>query len=244
MSKPGDCFLIKKGIGEDYILDLLKQLCKEIKKELKPIADDIAEVVNDSSKIKRDITEETTTAIYEDLYYIMDSCIDKFYESYTPKFYKREHSLYHAYKVKINDCIIGWDFSPSYMPDGYDHEHRATNEYIFQMAFVEGYHGGANTIAENKVEKWGKHPHDGQYWYRTAPPIFAKDEPPYSRWSGQSKHGYGAAVRKGMPPKTRIEDEINKYRSGKSRIVKGTPEDRYDEALELVYSRYRLFNYK
>jgi len=46
-------FLIKKG-REDYILTLLKQLCKEIQKELKPIADDIAEVVNDASKIKRD----------------------------------------------------------------------------------------------------------------------------------------------------------------------------------------------
>lgn len=64
--------------------------------------------------------------------------IDDFYEDYTPKSYDRLGTLHKVYSVQANNNYITLKFNDSQL-DG----HRATNEYIYQNSFIEGWHGGA-----------------------------------------------------------------------------------------------------
>ena len=122
------------------------------------------------------------------------------------------------------------------MPDFSNEKHRVSNEYIYEWMFEKGYHGGAHTIAQNKIDQWGEHPRNGTPWYRTAPPIF--ENPSYTRWSK-----YPAYKKIGMPPAARIEKELNDYQKGKSKLINKGLKDSCQPAVDLVGGRYNIFNY-
>lgn len=202
----------------------------DIRKQLKQLKDDLQEVVDDIPKIKRDVANEISLQWYEDLDEIFTISIDKFYADYEPKFYRRTGSLYSVYKLTRHNGIINWDFGAQYMPD----THRVDNQYIYDWVFLQGYHGGANTIAESKVDKWGEHPHEGQPWYRTPHPSLGVT--PYTAWSKYY-------AKKTMPPALRIETQLKKYQEGKSDLIGRGMNDAITPAWELVLGRYKLFNY-
>ena len=88
---------------------------------LEQIEKDIKDVLKDVSKIKEDVVNEAALQVYEDLDELFIRCIDKFYASYEPKFYRREDSLYRVYNLTVKNGIITRDFGPQYMPIAYKH---------------------------------------------------------------------------------------------------------------------------
>lgn len=214
-------------------MKISKRALNPIAKEMCILRNDIAELANDlhNGKFKKAVMEEIAITLYEDISEIIETCIDKYYSEYTPKYYKRTKSLYKVYKLQYKSGHFGWQFNFEFMPN----IHRVDNKYIYQYMFEQGYHGGANTIASNKVQQWGEHPHNGQPWYRTAPAIFEK--PPYTRWSK-----YPAA--KSMPPATRIDIELRNYQKGQSKLIKRGLKDSCQPAIDLIGGRYNIFNYK
>lgn len=90
------------------------------------------------------ITSEYNKRIAKILYYkikkISNEAIAHYYNAYTPRMYKRKESLYDAVDYGIRN---GEDFYWEYGADLINVRHRASNEYIFDVMFMEGWHGGA-----------------------------------------------------------------------------------------------------
>lgn len=109
----------------------------------------------------------------------------KHYYQFPRKYYKRTKSLFNVYKMEEDS----FSFSASFMPD----VHRASNDYIYQKMFVEGYHGGSNGIGDPKPDLYGS-PKPWSMAFRT-PVNNQYDIPAFSAWSN-------------MPPK---KSEISPY---------------------------------
>ena len=103
------------------------------------------------------ITTKYEKMLRSELNYIADSTIDAFYEDYDPSTYNRRGDMYNTYKISVKrdkyDIEYEIDFSPEYMKF-----HGDLKEYLFDIVFEQGWHGGAN-------EGEG-HPEPGIPWYR------------------------------------------------------------------------------
>lgn len=197
-----------------------KSLTERLESRLNKI-DKLEKSLNNAlaKRYKKDIEENIIKRVIED-----------FYDDYTPKLYKRKYSLRKAYKFTVNNGVYTIDYNSKYMT----RIHRASNEYIYNLAFISGYHGGATSISDAKLEKWASrgvdntHPSPANYYggdtpisggtpyYRT-PPQSGLDEdgvwrPKYYKW------GYEAEQSKS--PYERIEKEIYKYEEGIPAIKK------------------------
>lgn len=90
--------------------------------------------------------------------------ITRWYNSYiTPIYYRRQESLYHAFKVELINQDVRVSFDYSYL-DAFTHN--VSNEYIYENSFIQGYHGGA-TSGEG-------HPSPGIPYWRTPIPSFGE----------------------------------------------------------------------
>lgn len=140
----------------------LKDLDKLIKK-IDDIVDEVEKAIEKTNKEAKKEAKEIVEYMYR-------SAVDMyFYDDYEPTIYEREGSLYYACEVnvvnnginvKINDDGLG--------------RMGASDDYIYTLTLVEGYHGGA---------KWGKkHPNPGiPYWkdhkfYAWYRPAYRSDE--------------------------------------------------------------------
>lgn len=84
-----------------------------------------------------------------------ERAVDAFYESYTPHIYKRNESLYTAYKITVdeNEWSLDIDENGGYLTGtNYD------SNYVYINSFVEGYHGGAVNGPD--------HPEPGIPWWK------------------------------------------------------------------------------
>lgn len=107
--------------------------------------------------------------IAKDISFIFKRSVDDFYASYTPKYYKhRTGSLYKIYNIEPTDdgIFISADI------DEMGETHRVDDEYIFDIVYMQGYHGGANDGDD--------HPEPGTPYWRTPPP--RKGIKPYTKW--------------------------------------------------------------
>lgn len=123
---------------------------------------------------------------------MFDKAIDKFYEDYTPISYERKEGLYALLNLPSgneNGAIL--KFSDDYS-DLYDEEsmHSGRKGYdgLFELVFVEGYHGGAKSISADKAKVWGEHP-DGEtpYWRRRGFVRALRRWHKYGRWGRPAK---------------------------------------------------------
>ena len=143
---------------------------------------------------------------------IFRTAIDVYYDSYSPFVYERTESLYSVFKPRKTKNGFKLFFDARYMKGG----HRVDNEYIYNVMFKKGYHGGA--------------PHNGDYYWRWPSPrtLHESGIPPYSMW-----YLWGPAVQS-ESPWDRIKAEwseyvqgeakqllINAFRSQISRVIKG-----------------------
>lgn len=107
---------------------------------LKKIAKSAKTVANLIKKNEDQVMQQALAHVYKDINEIFETGINEFYEEYTPRYYHRKYALYDTYRITQtkNSLIIQAD--GGFMPSGI---HRAPNDYIFDLVFVQGYHGGA-----------------------------------------------------------------------------------------------------
>ena len=207
-----------------------------IRKEIKQLIKDALEVKDNTKKIKQEVAKEAANIAKNDLNRIFIACIDKFYADYNPTFYRREGSLYSTYKLTSRGGVLSHNFGAQYMPQSYEHSHRVPNQYIYDQMFLQGYHGGAHTIAPEKVEQWGAHPDPESQtpWYRTPHPSRGEKNP-YSRWSSRS-------AAQSTPPADDIREQLQQYEDGKASTIGRGAADALSNAWNLVLDKYNLFN--
>jgi len=105
---------------------------------------DLQRALNQVRKAKEKINKmnEKYPKMYkEELDEIGKSVIAKWYATYPdPIYYRRDGSLYFAYRITLDDKILIIDFDKKYMDEYVSREY---NEWIFENSFEAGYHGGA-----------------------------------------------------------------------------------------------------
>lgn len=151
----------------------------------------------------------------EELRKTFNQSISEFYEAYSPTDYQRQGhgsgsegsgGLYDLFELSnVNDTGAKMYFEDDYS-DIYSeanmHSGRKGYDGLFQLVFVEGYHGGARGISGNKWKVWGKHPSPGTpYWRRMA---FVRAIGAYHRYGA-----WGYPAFKSTPPKELVQKNMS-----------------------------------
>lgn len=138
------------------------------------------------------LTMKQVASEWKDMF---DRCVETFYESYDPVYYKRNHGLYKAYRITTNGKTLTAQRDSFYMPGLY----KVSTRYIYKYMFEEGWHGGA-------IDGVG-HPEPGTPWWKTPPPFMANKlgVPAWSQWS--------AMAASSKSPDTLIDEAIAKYKA-------------------------------
>lgn len=95
---------------------------------------------------------------------VCDHVITQWYDTYNPIMYDREGSLYKMYDVRIkNDRLI-----VNIDGEGLS----GLGKYLYELTFVEGYHGGAKTGKIKIGDTIFSHPNPGiPYWKTPIPQL-------------------------------------------------------------------------
>lgn len=160
--------------------------------------------INDLFQRLSQITTKYADELRDELNSIAQSAIDDFYDDYTPNTYNRHGDIYNTYKVtvEIDEFEINYkvDFDPKYMQ-----YHGGIKDYLFNIVFEEGWHGGA--ISGNG------HPDPGTPWYRNLGAISqARKLGIDSSGLSPSSFWLREAERSNSPYET-IKSNMNKYYS-------------------------------
>ncbi len=141
--------------------------------------------------IRKRVIEQVKPKLINKARMIVRGAVDSYYETYSPLVYSRTESLYNVFRPE--DTADGFElvFSSDRMGG-----HRVDGEYIYNVMFKKGYHGGA--------------PHNGGYYWRWPSPRTLQEGgiPPYSMW-----YLWGPAPQS-EAPWDRIQSEWNAYANG------------------------------
>ena len=167
-------------------------------REIEAALKEVLKAIKDIKKIQK----QTQKELKDELEYIADSVVTRWYDSYTRSSYEPGGSLYYAYKIEVNDKGWNVEFSPEFMSK-FTYHHQS-NELIFHNAFELGYHGGSGSRHLNDYDEddvAGASSIGSTPWWRTPGPF-------YPRW-------YKEAVRTFSP-----YEEINKLMDKKIKEIK------------------------
>ncbi len=146
---------------------------------------------------------------------VFNKAISEFYGAYPdPKYERRGNTdsetggLYALYSLSGEDpygAVMDFadDFSNIY-DEANMHSGRKGYSGLFQLVFVEGYHGGSRSIKGGKAKVWGEHPNPGvPYWRRRG----------FVRALGRfHKYGkWGSPAFSSTPPKTLVKEHMTKF---------------------------------
>lgn len=104
----------------------------------------------------------------ESLDEIGKSVIARWYATYDPVYYDRKRSLYHVYKISMNDNRLKIVFDKEYLDEFIDRQY---NEWIYENTFKRGYHGGAipGGVSSGRQKPYWRTPFpELTYWGRPA----------------------------------------------------------------------------
>lgn len=159
--------------------------------------------INTSDSFLEKTNKKIEERFEKDVNKIIKRAISDFYDSYKPRYYKRKYSLKYMYKLTIKNGEYTIKYSHKYTYA----KHRADNKYIFDLVFMKGYHGGAPSIAADKVDRWGEHPNTGIPYWRYPPKPWEDEngemQPPYTEW--------GRKAEQSDPPVQRIDEAVDAY---------------------------------
>lgn len=97
---------------------------------------------NAIEKLERAMKEKPMKLI-EDIGEEAKSIIAHWYAGYpSPIYYRRNRSLYRAYKLEQDGVDVSIKYGPEFLEDASYAYHQST-EYVFDTVFVGGYHGGS-----------------------------------------------------------------------------------------------------
>ena len=186
-------------------------------------------------KVEQMISKDLAEIQKKDLSLVFDKVIDEYYQEYLADYDNTGHGLYDL-------MTFGEDEGGMYMyfdPDRIDYDHsRDSNwstekyefatgitnpsgfkQYLFDIAFVEGWHGGANRIAGYKAHIFGKHPESG----RSNPAPYYRSGKYFKNWGKKSYRSPGERV----SPFDKMEDRAQERARTK-----------YTEEAKRIYEKY------
>lgn len=136
------------------------------------------------------VNDEAVPVMKKDIQMAFENVIDQFYMEYTPKTYEssgegmfelltfgEDENGPYAY---IDPEKMNYDPARDHAID----DPSGFKEYLYDITFRQGYHGGADKIDSDKVEKYGAHPHTGVPHYRTG--MY------FSKWDGPAFKSIGS----------------------------------------------------
>lgn len=127
----------------------------------------------------------------EDLEDIGRQIISDFYSSYEPHLYHRKGSLKDVFKVTMSkDHRLTYEFNEDFMTAS----HRVSNDYIYDIAFIKGWHGGA----PKSDYQWSPADNQDLYYREPAP---GKGVKAYTRW--------GRVAERAESPRDRMVEEMD-----------------------------------
>lgn len=152
------------------------------------------QILQNASKIYQNAIASAKPKLMKDADLIVKSAIDAYYDSYAPHEYGRQESLYSVFKIEETGGNFDLVFDA---PNG---SHRVSNEYIYDVMFKKGYHGGA--------------PYNGGYYWRFPSVRYAYKMgcPPYVTW-------YPTPAVQTEPPWERIQAEWTLYSSTEGKEI-------------------------
>lgn len=113
------------------------------------------EIANDVKKRIAEIFEKAAYDISFEIEGQYESCIDAFYNSYSPRSYNRGHNLYkgsscrdnimNEYKCEINDDISWFQAGIRILPSTLGNPYHDPQEYVFNRSYMWGIHGTIGT---------------------------------------------------------------------------------------------------
>ncbi len=127
----------------------------------------------------------------DDLNDIGRQIISDFYSSYEPHLYRRKGSLKDVFRVTMSkNHVLTYEFSEDFLSA----DHRASNDYIYDISFIKGWHGGA----PKSDYQWS--PVDNQSLYYRAPAP-GKGVRAYTHW--------GRMAERTESPRDRMVEEMD-----------------------------------
>lgn len=135
---------------------------------------------------------------------IVKTAIDEYYDSYKPWVYDRTESLYKVMDIELTPSGFNLSFGGGNVGLASSSSHlgrhrvdEVNGDYIYEVMFKKGYHGGA--------------PYNGDYYWRWPSPGVTRETPPYIMW-----YPYGPAVQTESPWE-RIQFEWGEYCEGEGK---------------------------
>lgn len=173
---------------------LIKTMIVTIPKQKEIKAMDISGIFDAMAKYANQILAYKR---YRKFLSIRDKAVKAFYASYSPRYYKRKYSLRYMAYPNVEDDEFYFELGAD-VP-GYSAWHRVNSDYLYDLVFKEGFHGGATGGPE--------HPRSGV-------PLWRYPHPEYTSW--------GRAATRGPSPYYHIMAEWNSYMNGEDKAVKKT----------------------
>ena len=146
--------------------------------------------------------------------YVCDNVITQWYDTYDPIVYDRRGSLYKMYEIKIRNNKLIVDI------DG--EKFSGLSRYLYELTFVEGYHGGAKKGKTGIDGYMEDHPSPGIPYWKTPIPQF---------------YFWGRPALRSFSPYYRIMSQLKKEMSeiDKERQVEY---DKYVNKIKKIISRF------
>lgn len=165
-------------------------LAAEMKSKIYQLRDKTLDALNkETAKAVDSAMKEFGVYQQQKITQIFNSAVQEFYDAYTPKEYNRTYGLYDVLDLKTDSHGMVITSANGYL-DLFDssslHGDRSGGD-LFQKVFMEGWHGGAESIASGKAAVWGSHPSPGTPYYRrsgfvTYPNSTTKKWHKYGKW--------------------------------------------------------------
>lgn len=170
---------------------------------VKKIKEKIAKIMH---KVLYETWDEYFDYADKEVHSYFEDAVGEFYKSYTPKIYSRTYSLENilsTQKFMNNDDYVyyQYEFLPNKMSYYRNEKRYYVNDLqhsLYNLVFVEGYHGGAKSGPD--------HP-EGD---RQGKPLWRTKHPWYTRW-GQDAEQMTVSGRK-TGPLSMIEEKITYFR--------------------------------
>lgn len=231
-----------------YGIESLDSISAGLSQKLHAFADEAQGVLQREADVSAAQASEDI-AIYqrEKITEGFNSAVDRFYGDYSPSYVRRGDvntqtgGLYAAFTYltdtegwvqynSIEDFYDGANMDISFSPKRqYSTNTPALREYLFNQAFVQGWHGGADKIDGAKALMWGAHPASGTPYYRQ--PGFARSKDGsrrvWHKWGSWGQKAFKSAV----APHTRFADFMASFESTEEREYQAMVDARMEEAV-------------
>ena len=105
---------------------------------IKRAAKKIQKLVNSIETAENKTNEEIPKKAAPEIERAARTAVEDWYMAYSPDYYNRKESLLHVYDVKPQVGLVNVHLSSDELGG-----HRVSNDYIYNLMFLQGWHGGA-----------------------------------------------------------------------------------------------------